>query len=78
MTTTRYDTAGPVTSGARPPDLITAPRAGGSEAADPHHARRWLVLGVLALAQLMVILDATPPRRSTPPSRSAVPSAPRC
>ncbi|MDO9407330.1 MFS transporter [Patulibacter sp.] len=26
---------------------------------DPHHARRWLILGVLGIAQLMVILDAT-------------------
>jgi len=26
---------------------------------DPHHARRWLVLGVVAVAQLMVVLDAT-------------------
>lgn len=26
---------------------------------DPHHARRWLVLVVLSIAQLMVVLDAT-------------------
>ncbi|HEX3789284.1 MAG TPA: MFS transporter [Pseudonocardiaceae bacterium] len=26
---------------------------------DPHHARRWLILVVIALAQLMVVLDAT-------------------
>ena len=26
---------------------------------NPHHARRWLVLAVLGVAQLMVILDAT-------------------
>ncbi|PRY30764.1 MFS transporter [Pseudosporangium ferrugineum] len=26
---------------------------------DPHHTRRWLILGVLGLAQLMVVLDAT-------------------
>jgi EmrB/QacA subfamily drug resistance transporter len=26
---------------------------------DPHHARRWLILGVIAIAQLMVVLDAT-------------------
>jgi EmrB/QacA subfamily drug resistance transporter len=26
---------------------------------DPHHARRWLVLAILGLAQLMVVLDAT-------------------
>jgi EmrB/QacA subfamily drug resistance transporter len=27
--------------------------------ANPHHNRRWLILAVLALAQLMVVLDAT-------------------
>lgn len=26
---------------------------------DPHHARRWLILAVLSIAQLMVVLDAT-------------------
>jgi EmrB/QacA subfamily drug resistance transporter len=26
---------------------------------NPHHARRWLILGVLAVAQLMVVLDTT-------------------
>ena len=26
---------------------------------DPNHSRRWLVLAVIAVAQLMVILDAT-------------------
>jgi EmrB/QacA subfamily drug resistance transporter len=26
---------------------------------DPHHDRRWLILGVLGLVQLMVVLDAT-------------------
>jgi EmrB/QacA subfamily drug resistance transporter len=26
---------------------------------DPHHARRWLILGVIAIAQLLVVLDAT-------------------
>jgi EmrB/QacA subfamily drug resistance transporter len=45
---------------------ITADRSteatAGSQAAgavDPHHARRWLILAVLGLAQLMVVLDAT-------------------
>ncbi|GAB3583773.1 MFS transporter [Amycolatopsis endophytica] len=36
--------------------------AGGSPAgstADPHHARRWLILVMIGLAQLMVVLDAT-------------------
>src|SRR3954453_14407018 len=26
---------------------------------NPHHERRWLILGVIAIAQLMVVLDAT-------------------
>lgn len=26
---------------------------------DPHHARRWLILGLIGIAQLMVVLDAT-------------------
>ena len=26
---------------------------------NPHHARRWLILGIIGLAQLMVVLDAT-------------------
>src|SRR5918999_4940756 len=26
---------------------------------DPHHSRRWLILGVIAVAQLMVVLDVT-------------------
>ena len=27
--------------------------------ADPNHARRWTILGVIGIAQLMVVLDAT-------------------
>lgn len=26
---------------------------------NPHHERRWLILGVIAIAQLMVVLDVT-------------------
>src|SRR3954469_12626190 len=26
---------------------------------NPHHERRWVILGVIAIAQLMVVLDAT-------------------
>jgi EmrB/QacA subfamily drug resistance transporter len=29
------------------------------ELQNPHHERRWLILGVIAMAQLMVVLDAT-------------------
>jgi EmrB/QacA subfamily drug resistance transporter len=31
----------------------------GAKDHDPHHARRWLILGVIALAQLTVVLDVT-------------------
>src|ERR671918_591433 len=30
-----------------------------AERINPHHPRRWLILGVIALAQLMVVLDVT-------------------
>jgi EmrB/QacA subfamily drug resistance transporter len=30
-----------------------------TSSSDPHHSRRWLILAVLGLAQLMVVLDAT-------------------
>jgi EmrB/QacA subfamily drug resistance transporter len=30
-----------------------------SPAPDPHHERRWLILGVIAIAQLLVVLDVT-------------------
>jgi EmrB/QacA subfamily drug resistance transporter len=30
-----------------------------TDTTNPHHARRWLILGVIALAQLMVVLDVT-------------------
>ncbi|NED59602.1 MFS transporter, partial [Streptomyces sp. SID10244] len=39
-------------------DLDAAPVEKESEQAR-HHRLRWIVLGVLALAQLMVVLDAT-------------------
>jgi EmrB/QacA subfamily drug resistance transporter len=37
----------------------TATRLGAQSGDDSSHARRWLVLGVVALAQLVVVLDAT-------------------
>jgi EmrB/QacA subfamily drug resistance transporter len=30
-----------------------------SPSPDPHHARRWLILGVIGIAQLLVVLDVT-------------------
>src|SRR5215204_1790925 len=35
------------------------PRPRGMNTQNPHHERRWLILGVIAIAQLMVVLDAT-------------------
>src|SRR5215207_8305276 len=29
------------------------------DSADPHHDRRWLILGIIGIAQLMVVLDVT-------------------
>jgi EmrB/QacA subfamily drug resistance transporter len=68
MTTSHTDTADATGGAARAPAL-TPPASAASAAApasaaarrvdNPHHARRWWVLAVLAVAQLMVILDAT-------------------
>src|SRR5271170_1249562 len=39
---------------------VAAPRPGGAaDGADSDSARRWLILGVVCLGQLMVVLDAT-------------------
>jgi EmrB/QacA subfamily drug resistance transporter len=40
---------------------VAAPALGDTaeHESNPHHARRWLILGVIGLAQLMVVLDAT-------------------
>ncbi|MGW5635006.1 MFS transporter [Streptomyces sp. NPDC003832] len=38
---------------------LEASPPGASHAADRHHGRRWLILAVIAIAQLMVVLDAT-------------------
>ncbi|GAA2657627.1 MFS transporter [Paractinoplanes durhamensis] len=40
--------------------------------ASPHHARRWLILGVLGLAQLMVVLDATIVNIALPSAQQAL------
>ncbi len=44
-------------SAATPPAAV--PPAAGPAAAESPDPRRWLILGVIALAQLMVVLDAT-------------------
>jgi EmrB/QacA subfamily drug resistance transporter len=39
---------------------------------NPHHARRWLILSLLALAQLMVVLDATVVNIALPSAQSSL------
>jgi EmrB/QacA subfamily drug resistance transporter len=39
---------------------------------NPHHARRWLILGVIAIAQLMVVLDATVVNIALPSAQKAL------
>jgi hypothetical protein len=38
---------------------------------NPHHARRWAILAVLGIAQLMVVLDGLRPAAATPLPRPA-------
>ncbi len=40
--------------------------------ANPHHERRWLILGVLGIAQLMVVLDATVVNIALPSAQRAL------
>ena len=39
---------------------------------NPHHRRRWLILAVLGLAQLMVVLDATIVNIALPSAQDAL------
>ena len=39
---------------------------------NPHHSRRWLILAVLGLAQLMVVLDATIVNIALPSAQAAL------
>jgi EmrB/QacA subfamily drug resistance transporter len=40
--------------------------------ADPHHARRWLILAVIGLAQLMIVLDITIVNIALPDAQKAL------
>src|SRR6201982_2054199 len=40
--------------------------------ANPHHERRWLILAVLGIAQLMVVLDATIVNIALPSAQKAL------
>ncbi|MCS7475948.1 MFS transporter [Umezawaea endophytica] len=42
-----------------PTATVEAPRVVSRHGDNPHHARRWLILVMIGLAQLMVVLDAT-------------------
>ncbi|MTD55053.1 MFS transporter [Amycolatopsis pithecellobii] len=50
---------------------IAEPRAG-TATEDPHHARRWLILVIISLAQLMVVLDATVVNIALPSAQHAL------
>ncbi|HEV2347369.1 MAG TPA: MFS transporter [Actinocrinis sp.] len=39
---------------------------------DPHHARRWLILAVIGIAQLMIVLDATIVNIALPDAQKAL------
>jgi EmrB/QacA subfamily drug resistance transporter len=46
--------------------------AGTAEAADPHYAKRWWILALLGIAQLMVVLDATIVNIALPHAQAAL------
>src|ERR1700753_2747180 len=57
------------------PDTSTAQvavGAGTGAAEDPHYAKRWWILAVLGLAQLMVVLDATIVNIALPHAQTAL------
>jgi EmrB/QacA subfamily drug resistance transporter len=51
-------------------ELVTS--AGTAEATDPHFARRWWILALLGVAQLMVVLDATIVNIALPHAQTAL------
>src|SRR5262245_18700868 len=55
-------------------EIAAAPAAvsGGRDTAQPPDSRRWLALGVIALAQLMVVLDATVVNVALPSAQHAL------
>jgi EmrB/QacA subfamily drug resistance transporter len=63
----------PVTAGSTARQSA-GPAAGRSAAphANPHHERRWWILAVLAIAQLMVVLDATVVNIALPTAQKAL------
>src|SRR5579859_4497601 len=49
-----------------------AATAAGRPVEDPHYARRWWILAVLGIAQLMVVLDSTVVNIALPHAQSAL------
>src|SRR4051812_49526328 len=43
-----------------------------SSSVNPHHEKRWLILGVIGIAQLMVVLDATIVNIALPSAQKAL------
>ncbi|MFF7331675.1 MFS transporter [Streptomyces sp. NPDC090306] len=56
----------------RPPGGTDHVARGAGDHSDPDHARRWWVLTVIALAQLMVVLDATIVNIALPSAQTAL------
>jgi EmrB/QacA subfamily drug resistance transporter len=52
--------------------LVVAPSGDARAAENPHHARRWLILVMIGLAQLMVVLDATVVNIALPSAQHAL------
>ena len=52
--------------------LERSPISADDPAHNPHHATRWLILGVIALAQLIVVLDATIVNIALPTAQKAL------
>src|ERR1700759_1821380 len=48
------------------------PAGGAGPAADPHYDRRWWILALLGIAQLMVVLDATIGNIALPQAQTAL------
>jgi EmrB/QacA subfamily drug resistance transporter len=53
-------------------DELSADRAQPAATDNPHHATRWLILAVIALAQLIVVLDATIVNIALPTAQEAL------
>jgi len=53
-------------------DRSSEPASSPTATDNPHHATRWLILGVIALAQLIVVLDATIVNIALPTAQEAL------